>query len=47
MPSPWLLPRGAEGATSLYDSAPLRATLLELVDFDRVNAGDARVAAGR
>ena len=46
VPSAWLLPRGAEGATSLYDSTPLRATLLELVDFDRVNAGDVRVAVG-
>ena len=46
VPSPWLLPRGAEGATSFYDSAPLRATLLDLVDFDRVNAGDVRVALG-
>lgn len=46
VPSPWLLPRGAKGATSLYDSTPLRATLLELADFDRINAGDVRVALG-
>lgn len=46
IPSAWLLPRGARGATSLYDSAPLRATLEELVDFDRLNGGEIRVAVG-
>jgi NTE family protein len=32
-PSPWLSFPGARTATSFYDSAPLRETLLELVDF--------------
>ncbi len=46
MPSPWLRPRGATGATSFYDSTPLRETLLRLVDFDRINAGETRFAVG-
>lgn len=45
-PNPWLLPRGAAGATSLYDSAPLRQTLLDLVDFDRLNDGEVRIGLG-
>ena len=44
--NPWLLPRGADGATSLYDSTPLRALLQRLVDFDRLNDGSVRFAAG-
>ena len=44
--SPWLRPRGASGATAFYDSAPLRETLLRLVDFDRINAGHTRFAIG-
>lgn len=35
--NPWLLARGAEGATSYYDTSPLRQTLLRLVDFDLLN----------
>ena len=31
--SPWFSPAGATTATSYYDTAPLRETLLELVDF--------------
>ncbi len=37
--APWLL-------TGLYDPAPLRATLEELVDVDRLNADDPRVVVG-
>ena len=43
---PWLAPSGAAEATSWYDTAPLRAKLEELVDFDRVNAGDMRLSVG-
>jgi NTE family protein len=43
---PWLAPAGAPEATSWYDTAPLRAKLEELVDFDRVNAGDMRLSVG-
>lgn len=34
---PLLSPRGSPAATSYYDTAPLRATLLDLVDFDLIN----------
>ena len=37
--APWLL-------TSVYDTAPLRATLAELVDPARLNAADPRVIVG-
>jgi NTE family protein len=46
VPPPWLLPSGAAGATSFYDTTPLRATLERLVDFDRINAGEMRFAVG-
>lgn len=46
VPTPWLRPRGAAGATSLYDSAPLLQTLLDLVDFDRLNDGEVRIGLG-
>jgi len=44
--SPWLSPAGARTATSYYDTAPLRASLLELVDFDRINDKKIRFAVG-
>ena len=34
------------GATSFYDTAPLRATLERLVDFDRINAREIRLSVG-
>ena len=46
MPSPWLRPRGSEGATAFYDPALLRETLKRLVDFGRINDGDIRFAVG-
>ena len=46
MPQPWLQPNGSLEATSYYDSAPLKATLEELVDFDRINAGETRFSVG-
>ncbi len=33
-------------ALSVYDTAPLRDTLLELVDFQRINAGPVRLSVG-
>jgi NTE family protein len=36
----------APGATSLYDIGPLRETLLELVDFERINRGEVRLSVG-
>ncbi|MCA1452444.1 patatin-like phospholipase family protein [Bradyrhizobium sp. BRP22] len=44
--SPWLSPAGARTATSYYDTAPLRESLLELVDFDRINSKKMRFAVG-
>ncbi len=44
--SPWISPRGSKTATSFYDTAPLRETLLRLVDFDLLNSGGVRYAAG-
>lgn len=45
-PNPWLLPAGADGATSFYDSAELRQTLETLVDFDLLNNGAKRFSVG-
>src|SRR5258708_36469749 len=44
--NPWLSAAGANTATSYYDSEPLRETLLELVDFDRINDKKIRFAVG-
>jgi len=38
-PGPWFSPTGAQDATSYYDTAPLRETLLEMVDFTLLNRG--------
>jgi NTE family protein len=39
-------PPGAPEALSVYDTAPLRATLEELVDFDLLNDGSTRLSVG-
>jgi NTE family protein len=44
--NPWLSPRGAKTATAFYDTTPLRETLRRLVDFDLLNSGAVRYAAG-
>jgi NTE family protein len=44
VPPPWLQAPGSAGATSYYDTAPLRDTLRRLVDFDRINAGPMRLS---
>ncbi|MBX9588740.1 MAG: patatin-like phospholipase family protein [Hyphomonadaceae bacterium] len=46
VPSAWLHPWGTEGALSFYDTAPLRETLLQLVDFDLLNDGHPRLSVG-
>lgn len=46
VPVPWLAPPGTLEATSYYDTAPLRATLERLIDFDRINAGETRFSVG-
>ncbi|WP_454814086.1 patatin-like phospholipase family protein [Labrys neptuniae] len=45
-PPPYLMPPGSAGATSFYDTAPLKQTLLELIDFERLNSGETRFAVG-
>ena len=35
---------GTEGALSVYDTTPLKATLEELVDFDLINRGQVRLS---
>jgi NTE family protein len=42
-PFDWM---AAEGPTSFYDTAALRSTLEDLVDFDRINARETRLSIG-
>ncbi len=44
-PAPWAIP-GTPQAISYYDSAPLRQTLLDLIDFERINKGEIRLSVG-
>ncbi len=44
--NPWLSARGSRTATSFYNSAPLRETLLRMVDFDLLNRRTTRFACG-
>jgi NTE family protein len=44
MPPPYL--PWASGSPSFYDTSPLRATLEELVDFDRINSKQMRLSVG-
>lgn len=46
VPPALLAPDGTPEALSIYDTAPLRATLLDLVDFDLINAKGTRVSFG-
>jgi NTE family protein len=45
-PSPWFSIAGAQSATSYYDSAPLRETLEDLVDFSMINEKAVRFSVG-
>jgi NTE family protein len=45
-PPPFAALAGTKGATSFYSVEPLRHSLLELVDFDRINDGATRFAVG-
>ncbi len=45
-PPPQLQPPGDPAALSYYDTAPLKATLERLVDFDRINARETRLSVG-
>jgi NTE family protein len=44
--APILFKDGSAQATSFYDTTPLKATLERLIDFDRINAGGARLSIG-
>jgi NTE family protein len=46
LPPVWLQPWGTEGALSFYDTAPLRATLEQMVDFDLLNSNAVRFSVG-
>lgn len=46
VPGPFFSPAGATTATSFYDTAPLKETLLELVDFSLINEQKLRFAVG-
>jgi NTE family protein len=46
MPPPYFAPPGTPGATSFYDTSPLKHTLEQLVDFDLLNSGAVRIALG-
>jgi NTE family protein len=46
MPPAPLWPPGSPQSLSYYDTAPLRATLLRLVDFDLINAKQVRLSIG-
>ncbi len=46
VPAPQFAPEGTLAALSYYDTEPLRATLEEMVDFDRINAGHPRLSLG-
>jgi NTE family protein len=45
-PNPWMSLTGAQSATSYYDTAPLRETLTELVDFSLINERSTRFSVG-
>ena len=45
-PPPMFQPEGSDGAISFYDTAPLRATLERLVDFDLINSRKVRLSVG-
>jgi NTE family protein len=46
VPPALLHPHRTPGAISVYDTNPLKATLEQLVDFDRLNSGGMRVSVG-
>src|SRR6202042_2855955 len=45
-PNPWFSLPGAQAATSYYDTAPLRETLEDLVDFSMINEKQVRFSVG-
>src|SRR5499425_2106659 len=45
-PGPWLQPAGCLEATSFYETKRLKATLEQLVDFDRINSDEMHFTVG-
>ena len=46
VPPVWLQPEGTPAALGIYDTAPLRATLERLIDFDLINSKKVRLSLG-
>ena len=46
VPPPFMAPAASREASSFYDTAPLKKTLEELVDFDLINEGRTRLSLG-
>jgi NTE family protein len=46
LPGPWLQPAGCLEATSFYETKLLKATLEQLVDFERINSGEMHFTVG-
>jgi NTE family protein len=46
MPPPYLQADGSPEALSIYDTSPLRDTLLRLIDFDLINGKTVRLSVG-
>jgi NTE family protein len=46
VPPAVFMPQGSPEAISVYDTHPLHATLMELVDFDLLNSGAVRLSIG-
>jgi NTE family protein len=46
IPGPFFYPPGLPESLSVYDTAPLKATLERLVDFDRINTKTTRFSVG-
>lgn len=46
LPPPFFALEGSPSALSFYDTAPLKSTLEELVDFDLINRQDVRLSLG-
>ena len=46
VPPAVFMPQGTREAISIYDTTPLKETLLELIDFDLLNSGVVRLSIG-
>jgi NTE family protein len=46
IPPAVVMPQGTTAAISVYDTEPLRETLLELIDFELLNSGSVRLSVG-